>query len=364
MRIPFTEDETDEALLEWLRTLDEQALTRILTRRPDALARPWPRRVDDVARRLGGTPSMWLALRQATTPDFELLGAIRVGATLSGGESVTTTRLAELVDGTVEQVETVLRDLRELALAWTDDDGRVRVADALSDEFGYEGYGFGPPLRNTAWRATVDQLKPINAALGLPATGRKQQLIDALLAHFATPEHVRELADAAPDDTRELLLDTAWHGPYLGSHVGYLFYRGGRRPQTAEGQAIAWAVQHGLAWPAEDGRAVLPMEVALALRGPAYRLPFTPDPPRLDTRPVGPDSVATECAAAAMRMVDRVGSVLRSAAADPIPLLKSGGVGVRAVRGLAKSMGATADEVRLAVELACAAGFLMPAEPA
>lgn len=362
MRSQFAEDETDEALLEWLRTLDEEMLARILARRSDALGRPWPRRLDELARRLGSRPSVWLALRQVTTPGFQLFGAIQLGAALHGAPA-TTGQLAEQLGATVAQVEEVLHDLGELALAWTDPEGRVRVSEAIAEEFGRAANGFGPALREVAWLATVEQLKRTCAALGESTAGRKQQLVDTLLAFFQQPDTVRDLVEQAPEDTRELLLEGAWYGPYIGSHIRYLFLATAPRPRTTEDRSIEWAIGHGLIWQANDGGGVLPLEIGLALRGPAYRLPFSPAPPELDTRTVSPDSVAAECSAAAMRMVDRMNGVLAAAATDPIPLLKGGGVGVRAVRGLAKSMGASAAEVRLAVELAGAAGMLLPAEP-
>lgn len=256
MPIQFTDDETDVALLEWLRTLDEASLTRVLARRPDALDRPWPLRIDDLASRLGTRSSVWLALRHISTPGFELLGAIKVCAGLGDGETVTVARLAELVDGTTAQVEEVLRDLTELALAWGAPDGHVRVADALSDEFGYGSYGLGPPLRELASQATVDRLKRINSTLGLATTGRKQQLVDALLEFFADAENIRGIVEQAPDDSREVLSDVAWHGPYVDGHVSYLFYMSSPRPRTSRDAALAWAIEQGLVWPSRAGGAV------------------------------------------------------------------------------------------------------------
>src|ERR1044072_4860861 len=49
----------DDHLLGWLRTLDEDRLGRILATRPDAIAAPWPRRLDTLSHRLGhGVPAV------------------------------------------------------------------------------------------------------------------------------------------------------------------------------------------------------------------------------------------------------------------------------------------------------------------
>ena len=43
----------DDHLLGWLKTLDEERLARVLANRLDAIAPPWPRRLDTLAQRLG-----------------------------------------------------------------------------------------------------------------------------------------------------------------------------------------------------------------------------------------------------------------------------------------------------------------------
>ncbi|MGH8827925.1 MAG: helicase-associated domain-containing protein, partial [Jiangellaceae bacterium] len=121
-----------------------------------------------------------------------------------------------------------------------------------------------------------------------------------------------------------------------------------------------WAAERGLLWSTYQGTAHMPLEIGLAMRGPEYVLPFTPRPPSLPVATVTPGQVAAVSAASALRLIDRTLAVVESSAADPIPLLKTGRVGARAVTSMAKKTGAAAQEIRLAVELAIRLSLLQP----
>jgi hypothetical protein len=139
-------------------------------------------------------------------------------------------------------------------------------------------------------------------------------------------------------------------------------YFGASRPGARE-QPGGWAVARGLLWPSYDGVAKLPLEVCLALRGARWRLPFHPAPPPLGHHSVPTEHVDGEAAARLLRMIERVTALLDAAATEPIALIKSGAVGLRTLRGFAKTWDVGVDEVRLAVELALTAAVLTPAPP-
>jgi hypothetical protein len=355
------EEGLHEGLLTWLRSLDKDALTRILASRPDTLEAPWPRRLDDLARRLDNESSVMLALRQVPLPGLQWIRAVQLCWALDGDAPHVAT-VADQLGVSEPEVAGVLDPLCESALAWVDKTGAAQLPDALQGA-GYVGYHLGLPLTVVLQDTTADHLKRLTGRLGLPSSGRKQQLIDRLLAYFRDRDKVRELVNQAPDDARELLLDGAWHGPVVDCDISFAFYVNRLRRDDQVESATEWAVNRGLIWPEPDGIGYLPLEVGLALRGPGYRLPFTPEPPTLSTMPVAPDHVAAECSAAALRLIDRTLTVVDAAAASPIPLLKSGRVGVRAIKAIAKNTGATAEEIRLVVELAIATSLLAPVEP-
>jgi hypothetical protein len=353
--------ELDNDLLTWLASLDKDELAGILARRADVLEPPWPRRLDDLTRRLNSQLSTVLALREVPLPGLQVLRAVQLCSALDDDTPPDVATVSAQLGVAEPEVTTALLTLREFALAWVDESERVRVPEAMRGN-GYLLYRLGLPVRESLSVATVDQLKRMATALGLAITGRKRDLVARVVAFFRDPDNIRSLVDDAPEEARELLLDAAWHGPDVGYDVGYLYYVS-RYARGRHESPVEWAVNHGLICPDPEGTGYLPLEVCLALRGPAYRLPFTPDPPPLTTVRVTPDSVAAECSSAALRMIDRTRTVVAAAATEPIPLLKSGRVGVRAAKAIAKRTGAPVEEIRLVVELAITAGLLTSAEP-
>jgi hypothetical protein len=100
----------------------------------------------------------------------------------------------------------------------------------------------------------------------------------------------------------------------------------------------------------------MPREVALALReGPAA--PFDPSPPALPTTPVDPEAAEREAAAAAAQTLAAVTQVVETMSGGPVPLLKTGGLGVRELRRIARAAGQDEDCTRLTIELLAAEGL-------
>jgi hypothetical protein len=121
-----------------------------------------------------------------------------------------------------------------------------------------------------------------------------------------------------------------------------------------------WALERGLL--VQDrhryGPALMPTEVALALRGADWCAPFEPVPPVVRSTPVTSADVDREAAAAATAFAAHAASVLTACAASPATLLKSGGVGARELSRIGKAAQCEDVVVRLVLETAYAAGLL------
>ncbi len=353
-------DEFDHELLDWLRGLDEQHLTRVLSNRPEALDLPWPRRLDDLALRLAEPGSVMLALRGLCMPELQLLRALQLCYALSAGDVVLAGAVTCRLDAAKSDVTRTVDGLAARALAWICGDGSIRLVEPLRG-MSLEQYGLGVSVAEVLPRCTVDQLKGMASMLGVPVGGRKQQIVDALLGFFRDPDNIAGLAATAPADAAALLTECAWHGPTIECYLGS-FGIAARHDQPE--RPWRWAAKRGLLWDTYEGTAHMPLEVALALRGPEYRLPFAPQAPRPELVTATEEQVATECSSAALRMVDSVVTVVASTRSEPLPLLKSGRVGVQAINKLSKRTGVSARQARLAVELAINTGMLFPHEPA
>ncbi|MFC7482533.1 helicase-associated domain-containing protein [Luedemannella flava] len=183
----------------------------------------------------------------------------------------------------------------------------------------------------------------------------KRDVLGALLAAAEDGGPVRALLAHAPEPVRELLNHVAWQGPAVVEN-GY--------PHAVARPEVGWAVHHGLLVREAWDSAVMPAEIAVALRGPGWRPPFDPHPPAVRTAPVADELLRRESAAAATAALDRAGAVLAAAAEAPVALLKSGGVGSRELKRLAKVSGSPVADARLWLEIGYSGGLLAIEETA
>ena len=348
----------DDHLLGWLTTLDEDRLARVLANRPDAIAAPWPRRLDSLAERLTDSHAVMEVMRGLPLPPLELLQACLVI-----GDRATEDELARFLGVSTSEVLPWLEQVYDHALAWPGPDGRIHLADAVA-RWWTAPYGLGDTLASylETWTLNVEELRRVARRLGLPAQGGKRQLIARIRGVLGDPDRLGALLAGAPDGTLGLLDDFAWDGP-VRTVNGDRF--------TVEGTPEKWAADHALLFRTRWDLAEMPREVALALRGPDYHPPFTPDPPDVATVRVDPETVEREMCLAAPHVLDRAAALLENTDKTPLPLLKNGGVGVREVRRVARETGGTEAETRLLLEVCAvarlialdeAAGGLVPTE--
>ncbi|HEY2673295.1 MAG TPA: helicase C-terminal domain-containing protein [Rugosimonospora sp.] len=328
-------------LSRWLRTLEPDRLAALLARRPETLTEPVPRHLGELAGRLQGRFGVAESFQSVPLP------AVQVLETVHAYDCRNRADLAALLgeDG----LDEALAALADRALAW-EYDGRLTVAGEVASGIGYP-LGLGPGAAELLAQRTVAELRGIAAQLNLPAPPVKKNILRELATFYADAERIRALTRLAPAETREALDVLAWHGPVLGDVASVFGGRAGARYLGPE----EWAVRHGLLIPDGWQQLAMPREVALALRGPDWSPPFDPRPPAPALRPVGGEAVVREAAAAASALVDQVNALL---AAGPVARLKSGGVGTREQRRLARLIGTDEPGVRLAVELAHGAGLL------
>ena len=104
--------------------------------------------------------------------------------------------------------------------------------------------------------------------------------------------------------------------------------------------------------------AQMPREVALALRGADYTAPVTPRPSIPPTAAADPVPVEREAAAATASLLDGAAALLEMLGRESVPTLKAGGVGVRELRRLAKTLRRSLGDVALLIELTAAADLL------
>jgi len=331
-----------------LAGLGEERLAAVLARRPDARSLPVPTSLGQLADRLSTRRSVEAALADLPLPAVQLTEVLQVV-----GDGAGRGALARLIDPVVPaaEVDRLLAALAERALVWYDDDRaeRLRLAGGLRG-FWAEPLGLGRPVRRLLDALPPARLRELARTLRTAVGPAGSSPVAAVAGLLTDPAAVRPLVAGAPPAVAELLLEAAWSRPtvLLPPALAYGDPRG-------QGGPVAWALAHGLLLPTTWQQAELPREVGLALRGPDFRVPLDvhpPAPPPADQR--GP---ADAGAGAMAHALAAVGELLDRLDATGVTALKSGGVGVREVRRLAKATGLAEEEVGWWLDLAGAAGL-------
>ena len=365
------------SLAEWLRAQPDEALAELLRARPD-LAVPAAGDIAALANRAGVRYSVLRALEDLDAWTLQVLDAAvlateGVGPARRSGTVGAERWAAALLDGPPgpgtgslaavrallagareEQVRAAVDRLRSMALVWGDD-GALHVPSTVRDVVGPHPGGLGRPAATLLAAVPGPQLAPVLTALGLPEQ-RQPGAGVALADVLADRARLDALLAAAGEREREVLGQLA-AGPPLGS------VRDATRPVPAgePDTPVRWLLAHGLLVAIDSDTVELPREVGLAARGDAPLGPLRLDPPATPTRTVGTGGTAPVDAAGAgqvLTVLRLAETLLEACALDPLPELRSGGVGVRDLRRAARIVDADEPTAALLLEVIRAAGLL------
>jgi Helicase conserved C-terminal domain/WYL domain len=294
-------------LAAWLRTRSDEQLGALLRARPD-VARPAPSDVVALATRLAVPVSVDRALDELDAATLQILDVVLLSPTGRLARS----ELAALLPGMPgEVVDAAVETLTCRALLWGDDE--LHAPDQVRRSVRYP------------------------AGLGRRATDLRLTLPGDLPA---------ELRALDPDE-RTVLERLAGERP-----VGHL-------PDTGAGPLTPARrlLQRGLLARIDAVNVELPRELGLQLRGDQ---PYGPPRLRPDAEATHRDPAAVDrlAAGAALEVIGRVSDVLTALEDEPAGLLRSGGLGVRDQKRLARDLKVGEPDIAFLVELAHAAGLL------
>jgi hypothetical protein len=314
-----------------LRSLPDEALGALIQLRPD-LVIPVPADISALAVRAQSRNSVARCLDGLDEFTLTVLDAAR---------------LSRAADTALTSVDAIL----ELTPGIPGDDVRAAI-DRLRVRFLLHG----PPDGLHVVGAVDEVSSPYPAGLGRPADFLDPQAA-ALCADRA---RLRRTVLSAPPGARAVL-DRLAAGPPIGAL---------NRDTVAE--PVQWLVeQHVLVPVSEAGRAPrpdgelveLPREIGMLLRretGPLGVL--RPHPPIPDGPSRGPQAADSAGAGQTMEAVRATEALLEALATEPAPVLRTGGLGVRDLKRLAKAAGIDEAGAALLVETAYAAGLLGESE--
>ncbi|MEH1016131.1 helicase-associated domain-containing protein [Micromonospora sp. CPCC 206060] len=334
------------SLADQLRNLSDDSLAALLRLRPDLVV-PVPADVSALALRAQSRVSVARALDGLDQFTLRILDAARL--TRGPADSGTSVRaVLDLAGGTdPAAVRGALDRLRALFLLYGTEDA-LRVVPG------------------------VDEVSPpYPAGLGRPAA----ELDPRTAALCADPARLRRTVLAAPPAARKIL-DRLAAGPPVGTlPPGALrtVPAGAEADLPADqvnggaptGSPVRWLVDQGLLVVisgegdgAGEAAVELPRELGLLLRRESGPLgPLHPQPPAPGGPAREPKAADSAGAGQALEVVRHAEALLEALAAEPAPVLRSGGVGVRDLRRLARTVGVDEPTTALLLETTYAAGL-------
>ena len=311
----MTDNTPEIPLGSWLADLPDERLITLLELRPD-LAQPPPGSIAALAARAQARQSVMAASDELDFLRLAVLDALLV--LQADATPVPTTKLLALIGDRAPEADVLgaLEDLKRRALAWGE----------------------------TAVRVAAD------AAAALPWHAGQVTLEDT----SRTGEQIAELIDGLDQAQRDLL-DRLLEGSPMGRSRD-------AAPGAAPDRPVPQLLALGLLRRVDAETVILPRHVGQVLRGEQ------PGPMQLTAPdPVVSTTTAQDCdAAAAGAVVDvlrELDVLLENLSAAPVSELRSGGLGVREVKRLAKATGIDEPRLGLILEVAAAATLIASGMP-
>jgi hypothetical protein len=311
----MNEHTPDVPLGSWLADLPDERLIRLLELRPD-LAQPPPGSIAALAARAQARQSV-----KAATDELDFLRLAVIDALLvlhADTTPVPVTKLLALIGERAPETDLIgaLDDLKERALVWGDTDVRVAA----------------------------------DAAAALPWHPGQATLEDESLTREQIAELIAEL-----DDPEIIVLEKLLEGSPMGRTRD-------AAPGAPQDRPVPRLLAKGLLRRVDAETVILPRQVGHVLRGehPGPTQPIAPDPVVSTTTPADVDAAA---AGAVIDLLRELDVLLETLGVAPVAELRSGGLGIREVKRLAKVTGIDDARLGLILEVAAAAGLIASGMP-
>ena len=319
------------------RSLSADDLAKLLTARPE-LADPPPATMTDLANRASAPYSVQQCVSMLNAFGIQVLHGVHL---LGGRATPASLALLSAEPARESALLDELHRLRTLGLVSVHH-GTWQMPPVISRVIG-RPFGLGETLEHSFDRHGPADLRVIAENLGLEPVVGKVGLIRLIAQYLRNPEQLVSLLERLPPQTVQMLNDTVQLGTSV-LHVPGLMQRM-RVPIEA-----AQLLSHGLIVPLDWDQAEIPREISLLLLHgkPLRAYDMSPSAVLGNGDRPGDEQLAPAT------LVDLVSRLLIRLAEQPIATLKAGGLGVTAVKSIAKELGV---EQRLAIRIIGMAGM-------
>lgn len=353
---------------EALAARSDEELAALLALRPD-LAMPAPASIAALAARASSRPSSERALAQLDAFELQVLESVVALATpTTSTEAVLSAMGADGASGSGKTAEadsstgsanlaasirSAVDKLSERALLWAPEDSRLRPAPTLIEILGPYPAGLGPTVAEALAKYRAPRLAGLADDLDA-VVGEDGELAAAIAKRLTDAAYVKDVIAQAPDQTKRLLDALTW-GPPVGEVEDA--NRDVRIAKVAS--AVDWLLARGLLASAGANHVVLPREIGLILRDGRTHREIATEPPVPTGRQLSADHVAADAALMAAEFTRWVSETIRDWSENPPQVLRSGGLGLRDIKRLARILDASEPDTVGVVELARAAGLIV-----
>lgn len=334
-------------LADWLGRQDDDFLARLIGARPD-VAFPPPQDISSLAARLCVRISVSRAMDELDAWSLQVLDGLLLGPTPGGVDDV----LAMTTGATRRDVEAAVLRLLDLALVWGTPDA-ANVTSAVRDTANRFVGGLGRPAAELFIAYPNEDIRTVMRHLRLPYAAQPNGT--ALVGErLRNPAAVRALIDNAPEGAGAVLERLSGAIP-----AGELT-NADQLPDSADLDTppVRWLLAHGLLAYVGPSHLEMPREVGLAVRGSATLGPAHVDPPTTNTATLSCQDADGAGATGLLEITRLMGELLRFVVLEEPRVLRTGGVGTREARKLAKLLGADQSTLHLLLHIAHGAGLL------
>lgn len=339
-----------------LARFDDARLAELFERRPD-LVDPPPRDLAEVLRRAASPTSVYRAVDHLDELAWHVVRAVLASGGASSADSVAGLLGLHHDD---DALAGALIRVVDLLLGATGPGGAFYTHPALGQVLPLDE--LGPPVAELLKYLTVDELRWVARHRPVSdAATRKAELLATLAKTLADGADILRVLSQAPPAAARMAERLARHDPRIPTSPFGIYPRVTSSRAARTDDPVQWLAWHGLVVRDNWFGCIMPREVIVTLRGGQPFGPVRTERPAVHgERPaqLSTGGPGVEGFDAAATIVDQVEAVVDGLDATPVTMLKTGGLGVRQLRRLAKDADMPEDRAALAVEIADLAGLI------